>query len=449
MAYFYGEDAPATVPFWKKDDPALPPHYDYDFVNADVLLHGATATPGKLRLASGMEYRLLVLPADLHLISLPLLRAIHSLVDQGAVLLGPKPAGSPSLADGANAKAEIAKLAADLWGEGDTALGHRCGKGKVHSGKSIEDVLAAESDAQDFSWSAPENVGEDVRYPLPGADSDEDLIFIHRRDGDRDIYFVATQKHHGFDVKAAFRVTGKTPRLWHPDTGEIEAASYTTQQGHIVAPLHFDAQGSVFVVFEGSGAPRSRTVPEPQLAKLGTVEGAWKVTFPPNLGAPAEAEFPTLNSWTQSSDAGIKYFSGTATYQKKVDAPKDWFKPGAKVMLDLGTVKDFAEVSVNGKAVGGILWKPPFRMDVTSALKPGANEISVKITNLWPNRMIGDLQPGVTKKYTWTDFHPFKPDSPLLESGLLGPVTVWRSETAAEKEPRSANSSSATAPSVR
>src|SRR5439155_24783602 len=129
VAYFYGEDTPATVPYWKKLDPELPAHYDIDFVNADVLLHGATATPGKLRLASGMEYRLLVLPNDLHMISLPLLRSIHSLVELGAVLLGPRPEGSPSLADGADARAEIEKLAADLWGAGDESTsGHGFGK---------------------------------------------------------------------------------------------------------------------------------------------------------------------------------------------------------------------------------------------------------------------------------------------------------------------------------
>lgn len=429
VAYFYGEEAPATVPFWKKLDPAPPAHYDYDFVNADVLLHGASATKGALRLASGMEYRVLVLPADLHVLSLPLLRSIHSLVEQGAVLLGPKPEGSPSLADGANAKAEVEKLAADLWGSGaDAAAGHSFGKGKVYSGKSIEDVLAAENDGRDLEWNAPENVGEAVPYPLPVIDSEEDLDFIHRRDGQRDIYFVATGKHHAFDIKATFRVTGKTPRLWHPDTGETEAVSYTTEQGRTVVPLHFDAQGSVFVVFDGAGGAPSRTVREAELSKTGQVDGDWKVTFPPNLGAPPQADFPKLISWTDSSDAGVKYFSGTATYTKQLDAPKEWFKPGAKVVLDLGTVKEMAEVEVNGKPVGGILWKPPFRVDVTQALKPGANEIIVKVTNLWPNRMIGDLQPGVTKTYTWTDFRPFKADSPLLESGLLGPVTVWRGE---------------------
>jgi hypothetical protein len=431
VAYFYGEDAPATVPYWKKDDPALPTHYGFDFVNADVLLHGATATAGQLHLASGVTYRLLVLPDDQRLLSVPLLRSIHSLVEGGAILLGPKPGGSPSLGDGPGAQAEVARLAADLWGQGDEAAqGHVFGKGKLYSGKKIEEVLAAENTGQDFSWTAPENVGQDVPYSLPGADSDEDLLFIHRRDGDRDIYFVSTQKHHGFDVKAAFHVSGKTPRLWHPESGEVEPVSYSTDQDRTIVPLHFDAQGSVFVVFDGSGAAPSRTIASPWQTKVASIDGPWKLTFPAQLGAPAEAEFPALASWTASSDAGVKYFSGTATYHRQLDASKDWFKPGARVMLDLGTVKDFAEIEINGKPVGEVLWKPPFVVDVTRALKPGSNEISVKVTNLWPNRMIGDLQSEVAKTYTWTDFRPFKADSPLLESGLLGPVTLWTSEGA-------------------
>ena len=174
----------------------------------------------------------------------------------------------------------------------------------------------------------------------------------------------------------------------------------------------------------------SRVAPARTQEKLATVDGDWKLTFPPNWGAPAEAEFPKLISWTESAETGVKYFSGTATYHKQIVAPKEWFKPGARVMLDLGTVKEIAEVTINGKPVGGILWMPPFVVNVTDDLKPGVNELSVRVTNLWPNRMIGDLQPGVTKAYTWTDFKPFKADSPLLESGLLGPVTVWRNELA-------------------
>src|ERR1019366_892843 len=107
-------------------------------------------------------------------------------------------------------------------------------------------------------------------------------------------------------------------------------------------------------------------------------------------------------------------------------APSTWFKPGAKVFLDLGLVKEIAEVSVNGKPVGGILWKPPFRADVIAVLKPGDNRIEIKITNLWPNRIIGDEQPSATKRYSWLDYRPFKANTPLQESGLLGPVKVLR-----------------------
>jgi hypothetical protein len=434
VAYFYGEDAPATVPYWKTIDPAQPANYDFDWVNADVLLHGSSATPGSLHLASGISYRLLVLPNDLHMLSLPILQKLLALVNQGAVLLGPKPTGSPSLADGKDGQNEVRMIANNLWGrEVSSATGvHVLGKGKVYWGKSIEDVLAAEGALPDFTWSPAENVGAEIPYSLPKGDSDLDLIFIHRTDGPREIYFAATQKHHSFDVKASFRVTGKLPLLWHPESGNIEAVSYTIEHGQTIVPLHFDAQGSVFVIFEGKAVVPSHMVPARTQKKLATVDGKWKLTFPPNWGAPAETDFPALISWTQSDKDGVKYFSGTATYHKQIDAPKAWFKPGARMLLDLGTVKEIAEVTVNGKPVGEILWKPPFQVDVTDALKPGANELSVKVTNLWPNRMIGDLQPGVTKTYTWTDFRPFKAVSPLLESGLLGPVTVWSSEAATQ-----------------
>ena len=124
-------------------------------------------------------------------------------------------------------------------------------------------------------------------------------------------------------------------------------------------------------------------------------------------------------------DAGVKYFSGTGTYAKTIQAPADWFKKGARLWLDLGDVKNLAEVSVNGKPLG-ILWKPPFRVDVTDALKPGANALEIKVTNLWVNRLIGDQQPGVPKKYTYTTQQFYRADSPLLPSGLLGPVVLWR-----------------------
>jgi hypothetical protein len=106
-----------------------------------------------------------------------------------------------------------------------------------------------------------------------------------------------------------------------------------------------------------------------------------------------------------------------------------WFVPDARIWLDLGDVKNLAEVSVNGTSLG-ILWKRPFRVDVTGALKPGANQIEVKVTNLWVNRMIGDRQPDASTKYTFTSPAFYKADSPLLPSGLLGPVQILRSDPA-------------------
>jgi hypothetical protein len=96
---------------------------------------------------------------------------------------------------------------------------------------------------------------------------------------------------------------------------------------------------------------------------------------------------------------------------------------GSSIQLDLGRVREIAETKINGTSAGDILWKPPFIADVSSALKPGRNHIEVTVTNLWPNRLIGDQQPGATS-YTFTDYQPYTKDSPLIESGLLGPVRL-------------------------
>jgi hypothetical protein len=156
---------------------------------------------------------------------------------------------------------------------------------------------------------------------------------------------------------------------------------------------------------------------------LTTVDGPWNVSFQPGRGAPASVSLDNLISWSDSADAGVKYFSGAGTYTKTIQASPDWFKKGTKLWIDLGDVKNLAEVKVNGKSLG-IVWHTPFRVDVTSALKPGANEVSIKVINAWVNRLIGDQQPDATTKYTFADVKPYKANSPLLPSGLLGPVRV-------------------------
>lgn len=442
VAYFYGEGAPDTVPPLSFAKPSLPKSYSYDFVNADVLLRQASARAGKLHLASGMEYSLLVIPDDIHQLSMPLLEKLHELVEDGVTLISPRPIGSPSLEKEDASSRAYQVLANDLWGAEAKGGGlHAYGKGSVYTGKQIDEVLGAERVIPDFEYSAPTHVGPDVNYALPRGSTDADLVYIHREVAGTDIYFVSTQKPHAFDTKATFRVAGVTPELWHPDTGEMEPASYRIGNGRTVVLLHMEPEASVFVVFRKPTRITSYTAPQVTTHELTTLDGGWQLRFPDNWGAPSHVELNQLLSWSQSPDLGVRYFSGTATYAKQVNIPGNWFKPSAHLLIDLGMVREIAQVTINGVQVDEILWKPPFTVDVTRLLKPGFNRIEVMVTNLWPNRMIGDLQPGVTKTFTFTDFRAFTSDSPLMESGLLGPVKILE-----QNESVSSISSSATTP---
>jgi hypothetical protein len=168
-------------------------------------------------------------------------------------------------------------------------------------------------------------------------------------------------------------------------------------------------------------------LPKENETELAAVDEAlnkdWTVSFEPNRGAPETAQFNQLISWSDSADLGVKYFSGSATYTKTIEVPASALSSGAHLCLDLGDVENIADIAVNGK-YQGIVWKAPFRIDVTHALLPGSNQIVVQVTNLWVNRMIGDQQPWALKKYAFADFTPYKADSPLLPSGLLGPVRL-------------------------
>ncbi|MGB2012000.1 MAG: glycosylhydrolase-like jelly roll fold domain-containing protein, partial [Akkermansiaceae bacterium] len=162
-----------------------------------------------------------------------------------------------------------------------------------------------------------------------------------------------------------------------------------------------------------------------------TVPQGWSVSFQPERGAPAgEHVFDELVSWTTRPEEGIKYFSGTASYEKGINISQERLQNGRRVYLDLGEVNHVAEVFVNDKPLG-VLWKPPFRADITDVVKPGANKVKVEVTNVWKNRLIKDATLPKDQRVTWC-FYPFyhnEPDAPLMDSGLLGPVKVMSSTT--------------------
>jgi hypothetical protein len=178
------------------------------------------------------------------------------------------------------------------------------------------------------------------------------------------------------------------------------------------------------VIFHESAKSASRTVPVVHEAELATLDGSWNVSFQPDRGAPATASLDKLISWSDSSDSSIKYFSGTGTYIRTIDASPDWFKKGAQVWLDLGDVKNLAQVTLNSRDLA-VVWHAPYRVNLTGTLKPGKNELIIKVTNAWVNRLIGDEQPDAKVKYTFADVRPYKANSPLLPSGLIGPVKLY------------------------
>lgn len=493
VAYLASEKGSNQAPGRETLDPPMPAGYDYDALPPELLLSQATVENGRLTLPSGMSYQVLVLPIG-NTMRPALLSKIKELVANGATVLGPPPSRSPSLSGYPTADAEVRRLARELWSDMDglSITERRYGKGKVVWGRSLADVLRDPSGFPDFSVVGPRTA--------------QNVNFIHRKIGGGDVYFVASPHPEAATFLCAFRVAGRRPELWWPDTGRIERiAVYDPQPGVTRIPIRLEAYGSVFVVFpsdaaapehvaaalrdgvEISGMPgtapldlrekmseiriergerasfkvevaragayvlrtsegRSLNFEVPALPPPMEIQGPWDVEFPKGWGAPPRVTFERLISWTSHPETGVKYFSGTASYRRQIDIPESMLGDGRKVYLDLGRVQVIAEVKLNGRDLG-ILWKPPFRIDLTGAAKAGANDLEVRVVNLWPNRLIGDDhlpqdtqwsgltlrrwpqwlldgKPSPTGRLTFTTWKHWTKDDPLLESGLLGPVVL-------------------------
>jgi len=566
--YFCGSGAPVGL---AAGEPWLPPGYKSDGINSEVLLNRVSVRNGRLVLPDGMSYRVLVLPPS-RVMTPELLRKVREFVREGAVVVGPKPDRSPSLKDYPRCDGEVKETAREVWGssDGKAVKEHAFGRGKVYWGTGIEGVFKEMKLLPDF-----ESAGA-----APGTR----LSWIHRVAGGADVYFVSNQRARFVEASCLFRVSGKRPELWHPDTGIMEPAPVWREEGgRTRVDLRLDPAGSVFVVFRGSSKGASHVVsvsaPEVPASPGGTLEilkavyeakdgagsmdvtkklaglvkdgalsvevendamgrdpafmhfkrlsveysldgkrgscaaaehevleippalpgeppsfevsvsgnggivlasrragtyelrtdsgrlleavipgvpdpvrvsGPWELRFPPKLGAPESAVLEELVSWTDRTEPGIKYFSGTAVYARDIEIPGDMLGSGKRLFLDLGRVKDFAEPILNGRSLVA-LWKPPFLVEVTDVARAGKNRLEVKVTNLWPNRLIGDEQepddcawtdgwggerlkdwpgwlvsgtPRPSGRIAFTTWKHYRKDSPLLESGLLGPVRL-------------------------
>ena len=452
--YLQAEGAPRrfNVPAGAEIAPHIRSGYNYDGCTPEVVLTRLSVKAGRLVLPDGMSYRVLVLPSA-ETMTPRLLRKIKELVEAGATVIGgaKPPEKSSSLADMGAGDAEVKQLAASLWPN-------------IITGKTVAQVLGERGVKPDFSSTPP-------------------LRYIHRSTGDAEIYFVANPNPNKEVVTtASFRVSGKQPEFWWPDSGHTSIAiAFEEKEGVTQVPLQLEPSGSVFVVFRkpsagadpivsatrngeaelgnnlahgeirqsgdyvfvtmtGQRQPLSVSLPAPQ-----TIVGPWEVAFDPKWGGPMKVTFEQLEDWAKRPEAGIRYYSGRAAYRKTFD-----YQPvgaATKTWLDLGQVAVMAEVKLNGKDLG-ILWKPPYRVEVSDALKAGENQLEVNVVNLWINRQIGDEQlpeeperkangtlktwpewlqagqPNPTGRFTFSSWKLWKKNDPLVESGLIGPVTI-------------------------
>jgi hypothetical protein len=276
------------------------------------------------------------------------------------------------------------------------------------------------------------------------------IDYTHRRVGDTDLYFVSNQTEQALDFRARFRISGRQPELWDAATGARRGAAFQiVGEDRTEVPLRLEPRASIFVLFRTPTPPAS----EPrrsgrnwdEFATLTELRGPWTVRFDPKWGGPAEAKFSELSSWSAHSDPGIRHYSGSATYVKEFQADAS----AGRLAVSLGRVAVVARVRLNGHDLG-VLWAPPYRAEITRQVRPGTNRLEVQVANLWPNRLIGDEQrpadcewttpgaiaaipdwvregkPSPTGRLTFATWRHYTASSPLLESGLLGPVRLER-----------------------
>ncbi len=447
VAVFIGEDTPAMT---GPTQPAVPDGHAFDYINAEVIQTRLRVERGRFILPDGTSYSLLVLP-DRRTMRPELLAKLRELAAAGGAILGPAPERSPSLAGYPASDARVRELAADVWSGRHP---------NIYGGNDVVGTLRHLRLGPDVAGIEPKRVR-----------------WVHRTTPDREIYFLSNQSSEPLTLSPVFRQTGRAPELWDAATGLISrSARFAPVEGRTRVDLSLGPRGSIFVVFPRGepavgiasvlrdGRPDTVTRVErdgdaavARIAANGsyrlqpteggalvldvrdlppprTLDGPWQLHFPAGMDTPSSVSLPRLISWSEHSNQAVRHFSGTATYEHTLTVPPDWLAKGRRVVLELGRVEVIAEVSVNGRPAG-TAWLPPYRLDVTSLLQPGANPLSIRTSNLWRNRIIGDLKfpdcfpEGPRPKQFQTKLLTLGKWNRDLESlqpsGLLGPVRVF------------------------
>jgi hypothetical protein len=455
VCYYYGDQAPNFYPPLC-DVPEKPlleglgPCNDYDVCSSEVILQRMRVERGRIVLPDGMSYAVLVLPEQDH-IPADVLAKIRSLIADGATVVGrQRPVRAPGMKDQNEETSKVVKLAGELWGQGGASHQTATAPVVIRPIDKGRFIIASDRTA------ALRKIGVDADFSIVGRDEADlgPLDFIHRKTAVDEFYFVRNKTTDSQSLTCRFRVAAEAkdlvPEFWWPDSGLRSACQNwkSVPGGMTELPVKLGPLGSVFVVFRKAGTrpdtiARDTFIAAKSPAPL-AIDGPWQVDFPQGWGAPATNQFDKLQSWTEFDNEGIKFFSGIATYRKTFDLPEPHAKQ-KRLFLELGDLAEIAEVTLNGKRLG-VTWLPPYRLEISEAIKPGSNQLEIRIANLWANRLNGDSLLPEAKRLTRSNLDRIQTDPtsdssygrvpsgptrpvytelpPLMKSGLFGPVRL-------------------------
>ncbi len=395
--------------------------YAFDSFNRDALIRLARVKKRKIVLPGGAAYELLVIPGKRRMnpqanrMSREVADKLLELVKAGATILFeemPEKDLDPFEENRAEFTAAINELFSGEFRQEEFYQSKNLGKGTVIKGPYRAGSFIPLGLTKDF-------------YAIhSGQQQANNLAWIHRIDGKKEIYFISNQQKKQRELTLSFRVAGKEPVFYHPVTGVFsECKEWTVKDGRTLIPVRLEENASVFVIFEDktSGTSRSEGKNWPEFETVQYLNHNWIVKFDTVFGGPEEdMEFESLTDWSLNPDERVKYYSGKAVYSKNFEWDQEIKAP---VWLDVGDVRNLAEIHVNG-VYCGVVWTAPFRVDVSGAIRKGPNTVEIVVTNTWANRLMGDHKLPEEEKISWTTAAYRLEGNDLLPAGLSGPVKL-------------------------
>lgn len=407
LCIYVGQNPPVKLLTYRL--PEIPEGYDWDVCTAEALTTRMSAHGSEIALPDGMCYKMLVVQRNNDM-PLHVLRHIAQLIEQGGVVYAPRPDSSASLKDKVDS-VEYKKIVDQLWGKEDVVSGKRSvGKGTLYWGMPLAEALHQAGIRPDMGI-------------VSGKTPTDKVYFAHRRLADADVYFINNHSPRPFKDEVVLRTSLSNASYWDPVTGKRYGlpARLVAEGLHVNIALLPGKSG--FIVVSDDSQEELMLKPTREKERLEAIKGDWQVYFDPRWGGPGEVVFPVLTDWTKHADSGIRYYSGTAVYRKKINLGKA--AANEEIILRFDSLNSIGRVWLNGQEVSTV-WCTPWEANLTPFVKNGENRLEIEVVNSLMNRMIGDASLPESKRLTYAYPEIAKSTDGLVPSGITGEVWLVR-----------------------